>query len=102
MTEIKPCWAFVNATPEEQTAKIMEEVSEVYEALKEYNRHPDSTEAFGQLVEEIVDVQVAMETFLAILGLDEEGRDAVRAKIYVKNLKRGYYDKTEAEDGKSM
>ncbi len=98
MTEIKPCLAFINATPEEQTAKIMEEVSEVYEALKAYNKNPESTEKFGQLVEEIVDVQVAMETFLAILGLDEEGRDAVRAKIYIKNLERGYYDRRKPDD----
>ena len=44
MTEIKPCFAFVGATPEEQAAKITEEIGEVFEALKEYNQEPESIE----------------------------------------------------------
>lgn len=93
MTEIKPCYAFMGASPKEQAAKITEEIGEVFEALKEYNQEPESIEKFGNLVDGIVDVQVAMETLLLILGLDAEGRDAVRARIYKKNRRRGYYEK---------
>ena len=102
MTEIKPCYAFMGASPKEQAAKITEEIGEVFEALKEYNQEPESIEKFGNLVDEIVDVQVAMETLLLILGLDDEGRDAARARIYEKNRRRGYYEKkVEGENEQS-
>lgn len=45
------------------------------------------------MVEEAVDIQYAVETFLKIAGLDGEGRDAVRAVVYAKDDKRGYFKK---------
>ncbi len=78
-------------------------VVDLFEALKEYNQEPESIEKLGNLVDEIVDVQVAMETLLLILGLDDEGRDAARARIYEKNRRRGYYEKkAEGENEQSV
>ena len=92
MTDITPCWAFVNKlTPAEQLQKVLEEVGEINTALRDYQDDPEDSIKFGALAEEIVDAQVALETRLAIVGLDAEGRDAVRGTVYEKNLKREYY-----------
>lgn len=100
MTEIRPCYAFTNNTLQQQFEKVLEEIEEFRIALKEYEADPDNTEKFGCMVEEAVDIQYAVETFLKIAGLDGEGRDAVRAVVYAKDDKRGYFDK-RADDGKA-
>ena len=61
--------------------KIEEEVEEVRQALK----------GNGNLIEEIVDIQLVCETFLAGLGLNQEQRNNARYKAKLKNLARGYY-----------
>lgn len=93
MTELKPCYAFINATLWEQYNKLAEELDEVRNALMAYENSPEDTARLGALVEETVDIQIAAETFLAIVGLDDEGRDAARAVAYAKNKARGYYNK---------
>lgn len=99
MTEIRPCYAFTNNTLQQQFEKILEEIEELRIAIKEYEADPGNIEKFGRMVEEAVDVQYAIETFLKIAGLDGEGRDAVRAMVYVKDKIRGYFDR-RADDGK--
>lgn len=43
------------------------------------------------IAEELVDVQVACETALAILGFNQEQRDQVRQQVNRKNRLRGYH-----------
>lgn len=43
------------------------------------------------LIMELVDLQTACETMLAILGLDESQRQEARRKVIAKNQSRGYY-----------
>ena len=68
--------------------KIKEEVEEVEEALK----------GNGDLVEEIVDIQLVCETFLAGLGLNQEQRNNARYKAKLKNLARGYYSENKNDE----
>ncbi len=93
MTELRPCYAFVNRTIREQFEKILEEVEELRAAIDEYEVDEMNNGKFGHMVEEAVDIQYAVETFLKIADLDAEGRDAVRAVVYAKDDKRGYFKK---------
>ena len=68
--------------------KIEEEVEEVRQALK----------GNGNLIEEIVDIQLVCETFLAGLGLDQEQRNKARYKAKLKNLARGYYSENNKDE----
>ena len=68
--------------------KIEEEIEEVREALK----------GNGNLVEEIVDVQLVCETFLSGLGLNQEQRNKARYKAKLKNLARGYYSENKKDE----
>ena len=68
--------------------KIKEEVEEVEEALK----------GNGNLIEEIVDIQLVCETFLAGLGLNQEQRNNARYKAKLKNLARGYYSENNKDE----
>ena len=68
--------------------KIKEEVEEVEEALK----------GNGNLIEEIADIQLVCETFLAGLGLNQEQRNNARYKAKLKNLARGYYSENNKDE----
>jgi len=68
--------------------KIEEEVEEVRQALK----------GNGNLIEEIVDIQLVCETFLAELGLNQEQRNNARYKAKLKNLARGYYSENNKDE----
>ena len=68
--------------------KIEEEVEEVRQALK----------GNGNLVEEIVDIQLVCETFLSGLGLNQEQRNNARYKAKLKNLARGYYSENNKNE----
>ena len=68
--------------------KIEEEVEEVRQALK----------GNGNLIEEIVDIQLVCETFLAGLGLNQEQRNNARYKAKLKNLTRGYYSENNKDE----
>ena len=68
--------------------KIEEEVEEVRQALK----------GNGNLIEEIVDVQLVCETFLSGLGLNQEQRNKARYKAKLKNLARGYYSENKNDE----
>ena len=92
MTELRPAYAFMGNTLWQQYNKLAEELAEIRAALMEYDNNPDGAKELGALAEEIVDIQYAAETLLAILGMDAECRDTVRAVVYQKNRARGYYD----------
>lgn len=67
-----------------QLLKVQEELNE---ALEAYNL--DKT---VELLEELVDVQVACETALAVMGADERYRNILRDRVNEKNRTRGYHD----------
>jgi phosphoribosyl-ATP pyrophosphohydrolase len=68
----------------EQLQKIKEELAEVMLAYQ--------NESKERIAEELVDVQQACETALAMLGLSEDERSKMRKKVLLKNASRGYYN----------
>lgn len=86
--ELKACDKFLNNTPVEQWAHVLEEKTEVSIALAEYHTDP-TPENLDRLAEEIVDLQTSCETLLAIVKVNSA---TVRRKVFWKNAKRGYFD----------
>lgn len=72
-----PCYKFINATPEEQIDKILEEVNEVDEAWAafEYEKNKKNLQA---LLVELLDVKACVNTALAQI---EEFADKYDKKI---------------------
>ena len=84
---LKVATRFLNNTASEQMDHIYSEVREVDNELWLYKQHGKT----DRLAEELVDLQMACETMLEIIGLDEQERESVRQKVIEKNAKRGYY-----------
>lgn len=84
-----PATKFLDNTPRQQMYHVLSEVNEADNALWLFCRNDYGKE---HLAEELVDLQMSCETMLAILGLDEKQRDAVRARVIEKNRARGYYN----------
>ncbi len=82
--ELKPAVRFLGISLGDQVNKIHSELSEVIKAVMD-------NEGKERIAEELVDVQQACETALAILGLTEEQRQEIRRKVVMKNSLRGYY-----------
>ena len=82
---LRPATKYLGATLREQLESIKREVKEVEMAMM-YNDTDD------HILEELVDVQTACETMMAILGADETERNEVRRQVIEKNAKRGYYE----------
>jgi len=87
MPDIKPCTKFLNCSLEDQFRSMDREIGEVEGALI-YFLHAKSTRNVNHLAEELVDLQTACETMLAILKVDV---DQVRQRVIDKNAARGYY-----------
>ena len=84
--ELKPATKFVRQLSlTEQIAKIHSEYLEVMSAVIH-------NEGKARIAEELVDIQEACETAMAILGLSEVERQNVRKKVLCKNASRGYYE----------
>ena len=81
--DLKPATKFMNCPVKEQLHKIKEELAEVMRAYQ--------NESKERIAEELVDVQQACETALAMLGLSEDERSKMRKKVLLKNASRGYY-----------
>lgn len=81
---MKPCLLYANNSLPRQILHILCEVWEVAKALLKKD--------YDHAAEELVDVQVACETMLYIIGwrLQEE-RDWIRAEVDRKNALRGYH-----------
>jgi flagellar biosynthesis/type III secretory pathway protein FliH len=82
--ELKPATRFLGISLGDQVNKIHAELNEVIKAVMD-------NEGKERIAEEIVDVQQACETALAILGLTEDERREARRKVIAKNSKREYY-----------
>ncbi len=91
---LRPATKFLYATPNQQNTALRREITEVEIALQDYTAAPfDNCEkAKNHLLEELVDVQTACETMMAILGADETERNEVRRQVIEKNRRRGYYE----------
>ena len=83
-----PAEKFKSAIVCKHFEKVEEEVEEVRQALK----------GNGNLIEEIVDIQLVCETFLSGLGLNQEQRNNARYKAKLKNLARGYYSENNKDE----
>lgn len=68
-----------------QIEKLKEELAEVEEAYRE-------GQGKERIAEELVDLQLAAETGLAMLNLSESERQNKRKKGLCKNASRGYYN----------
>jgi hypothetical protein len=84
---LKVATKFIGNTASEQMNHIYQELAEVDNELWLYKQHGKT----DRLAEELVDLQMACETMLAIVGLGEQEREEVRKKVIEKNAKRGYY-----------
>lgn len=82
--ELKPATRFLRVSLADQINKIHAEWTEVMNAYMD-------NEGKERIAEELVDVQQACETALAILGLTEDERREARRKVIAKNSKREYY-----------
>lgn len=96
-----PCYKFRDATPEEQIAKIKEELAEVEAAYTEFKKVPTEDKLLALLME-IIDVKACCNTLIYQLANDNAKvlafyADAKEAVI-AKNLARGYYSTPEAID----
>lgn len=106
--ELRPATKFLTATLDEQMVHITEEYAEVYKAVETYTYSQQECEedldeveceiAFTEknaakhnLAEELVDLQTACETMLAMIGMDDRDRMEVRRRVVEKNRARGYY-----------
>jgi phosphoribosyl-ATP pyrophosphohydrolase len=87
-SDLKPATKFMSNPVKEQLQKIKEELAEVMLAYQ--------NESKERIAEELVDVQQACETALAMLGLSEDERSKMRKKVLLKNASRGYYGEHHA------
>lgn len=110
-----PCYKFINASPDEQLAKLREEVEEVAQAWKAYSEDK-TAENLQQLLVELFDVKACVNTAMAQIHRDNDNENRKRAtenktdhskhillldfrhykwrakeKVIDKNLRRGYY-----------
>lgn len=96
-----PCYKFRDATPEEQIAKIKEELAEVEAAYTEFKKTPTEDNLLA-LMTEIIDVKACCNTFVYQLKNDncKAFMIYIKAKREVinKNLARGYYSTPEDID----
>ena len=85
---MKPCLYYASSSVWRQTLHILQEV---WEVVKELVRGD-----YERAGEELVDVQVACETLLYILGYQSESeRERIRAGVDRKNALRGYHARNE-------
>lgn len=88
-SSLRPATKFVNENSMFiQMNQISQEFREVTREVAAIFNEAGNCE---NLIMELVDLQTACETMLAILGLDESQRQEARRKVIAKNQSRGYY-----------
>lgn len=96
-----PCYKFRDATPEEQIAKIKEELAEVEATYTEFKKVPTEDKLLA-LMMEIIDVKACCNTLIYQLTNDNFEAFVIYAKakeaVIRKNLARGYYSTPEDID----
>ena len=84
---MKPCLAYAGNSQWRQLQHVAGELLEVAAALLRRD--------YAHAAEELVDVQVACETLLHILGYSDLDRQLWRAYVDNKNEVRGYHKEAE-------
>ena len=85
---MKPCLAYANNSLPRQILHIL---CEVWEVVKELLKGD-----YERAAEELVDVQVACETLLYIIGYQSVSeRNRVRNMVDRKNAARGYHEEAQ-------
>lgn len=79
-----PCYKFIDATPDEQQEKLLEEVLKVTNAWKVLNREY-SYETLKSLLMELLDVKVCVNTAIAQLELYVEKENLKQSGTTKKN-----------------
>lgn len=96
-----PCYKFRDATPEEQIAKIKEELAEVEAAYTEFKKVPTEDKLLA-LMMEIIDVKACCNTLIYQLTNYNFRASVIYAdakeEVIRKNLARGYYSTPEGID----
>ena len=96
-----PCYKFRDVIPEEQIAKIKEELSEVEAAYTEFKKMPTERALLALLIE-VIDVKACCNTLIYQLTNDNFEAFVIYAKakeaVIRKNLARGYYSTPEDID----
>jgi len=97
-----PCYKFRDVKPEEQIAKLKEELAEVEEAYQRLKQNPNEYQKLVDLHMEIIDLKACCNTFvyqlrknhaLAFLAYAKAKREVIN-----KNFARGYYSTPEDID----
>ena len=95
-----PCYKFRDVKPEEQIAKLKEELAEVEEAYQRLKQNPNEYQKLVDLHMEIIDLKACCNTFVFQLRYRYRGvsmshefdapQEAIR-RVIAKNMTRGYY-----------
>lgn len=94
------CDLFRDATPEEQIAKLKEELAEVEEAYNILAKDPHEYRKLVDLYMEIIDLQACCNTFMLQLAyryrgvsmqLEFDAPSEAARRVVAKNMTRGYY-----------
>lgn len=97
-SSLRPTTKFLKYGKWKQSIKIKEEVTEFFEIFDLLNQFASNPKPIGydsamlSVLEELVDIQTACETMMAILGADEQKRNEIRRQVIEKNAKRWYYE----------
>lgn len=97
-----PCYKFRDVKPEEQIAKLKEELAEVEEACAKFKKTPTKNNLLDLLVE-IIDVEACAKTFIYQLTQQYDKGELYASllitdasnKVIAKNMYRGYYQTPE-------
>lgn len=79
-----PCYKFINATPDEQQDKLMEEVLEVTDAWKELQRDYNY-ENLKALLMELIDVKASVNTAIAQLEFYTEKENLKQSALLAQS-----------------
>lgn len=94
-SDLRPATKFLHQLIHCLISKVCEECDEV---INEYHNDFDDAPGnydFSKLTEELCDLQMACETVLTKLGLDEQQRREMRKQVIAKNEARNYYEEAK-------
>ena len=94
-SDLVPATKFLKEPLSEHVRKVMEECDEVVDASDDemdLYLEEGSIENLKHLIEELIDVQMAVETAITKILPNVEDRLKARRQVREKNNKRGYYE----------
>lgn len=88
-----PCYKFINASPDEQLAKLREEVEEVAQAWKAYSEDK-TAENLQQLLVELFDIKACVNTAMVQIHKDTEIENTKRGTMNIAEARKQMSDPT--------